>query len=63
MEIFFTTLKKERIYRREYVTMEEVEADMFRYIELLYNRKRLHSVLGYMSLVEYRLKYDDSKVA
>lgn len=63
MESFFVILKKERIYRREYVTMEEVEADKFLYIELLYNRKRLHSVLGYMSPVEYRLKYDGSKVA
>lgn len=63
MESFFATLKKERIYRREYVTMEEVKADMFRYIELFYNRKRLHSVLGYMSPVDYRLKYDGSKVA
>ena len=63
MESFFATLKKERIYRREYVTMEEVKADMFRYIELFYNRKRIHSVLGYMSPVEYRLKYDGSKVA
>ena len=61
MESFFATLKKERIYRREYVTMEEVKADMFRYIELFYNRKRLHSVLG--CSVEYRLKYDGSKVA
>ena len=63
MESFFATLKKERIYRLEDVTMEEVKADMFRYIELFYNRKRLHSVLGYMSSVEYRLKYDGSKVA
>ena len=59
----FCDIKKERIYRQEYVTMEEVKADMFRYIELFYNRKRLHSVLGYMSLVEYHLKYDGSKVA
>ncbi len=43
--------------------MEEVKVDMFRHIELFYNRKRLHSVLGYMSLVDYRLKYDGSKVA
>ena len=35
MESFFATLKKERIYRREYVTIEEVKADMFRYIETL----------------------------
>ena len=63
MESFFATLKKERVYRRNYDTMEDVRQDMFRYIELFYNRKRLHSVLGYMSLVEYRLKYDVEKVA
>ena len=63
VENFFATLKKERIYRRNYVTMEEVKADLFRYIELFYNRKRLHSVLGYMSPVEYRLKYDGGKAA
>ena len=43
--------------------MEEVKEDMFQYIELFYNRKRLYSILGYMSTVEYRLKYDGSKVA
>lgn len=63
MESFFATLKKERVYRRNYGTMEEVRQDMFRYIELFYDRKRLHSVLGYMSPVEYRLKYDVEKVA
>lgn len=62
-ESFFATLKKERIYRRNYDTMEAVRQDMFRYIELFYNRKRLCSVLGYMSPVEYRLKYDAGKVA
>ena len=36
--------------------MEEVQRDMFEYIELFYNRKRMHSYLGYMSPVEYRLK-------
>ena len=63
MESFFATLKKERIYRRKYDTMEDVQRDMFCYIELFYNRKRLHSVLGYMSPVAYRLKYDGMNVA
>lgn len=63
MESFFATLKKERIYRREYDTMEDVQRDMFRYIELFYNRKRLHSVLGYMSPVSHRLEYDRMNVA
>ena len=63
VESFFATLKKERIYRKEYGTIGDVKKDMFRYIELFYNRKRLHSVLEYMSPVAYRLKYDATKVA
>ena len=49
-------LKKECIYRKSYVIIEEIRHDVFEYIELFYNRKRMHSVLGYMSPVEYRLK-------
>ena len=56
MESFFASLKKELIYRKKYATIDEVKTDVFRYIELFYNRKRLHSSLGYMSPVEYRLK-------
>ncbi len=37
--------------------MEDVKTDVFRYIELFYNRKRLHSSLGYMSPVDYRLAH------
>jgi transposase InsO family protein len=51
-------MKKERIYRREYKSIDDVKKDVFDYIELFYNRKRLHSVLGYMSTVECRYKYD-----
>ena len=56
VESFFATLKKECIYRKSYATIEEIARDVFEYIELFYNRKRMHSVLGYMSPVEYRLK-------
>ena len=56
MESFFASLKKELIYRRSYAGMDEVREDIFKYIELFYNRKRLHSSLGYMSLVAYRLQ-------
>lgn len=62
-ESFFATIKKERIYRRKYATMEEVRRDLFQYIEIFYNRKRMHSVLGYMSPVAYRLKYEVQDVA
>lgn len=53
-ESFFATIKKECIYRRRYVTMEEVRRDMFSYVELFYNLKRMHSFLGYLSPVAYR---------
>ncbi len=63
VESFFATLKKERIYRRNYDTLEQVRSDLFKYIELFYNRKRMHSVLGYMSPVEYRMKHNDKEAA
>lgn len=37
VESFFATLKKEQIYKRKYDTMEEVQRDVFEYIELFYN--------------------------
>ena len=46
---------KECIYRKSYATIEEIARNVFEYIELFYNGKRIHSVLGYMSSVEYRL--------
>ncbi|MBQ5761965.1 MAG: IS3 family transposase [Clostridia bacterium] len=55
IESFFAGLKKECTRRKKYETIENVKRDMFEYIELFYNRKRLHSTLGYMSPVEYRI--------
>ena len=56
MESFFASLKKECFNRRKYATIDDVERDLFYYIEIFYNRKRLHSSLGYMSPVAYRMK-------
>jgi putative transposase len=53
-ESFFSTAKRECLYRKEYVTIDEVKLDLFDYIELFYNRKRMHRSLGYKSPVEYR---------
>jgi len=63
VESFFATLKKERIYRRNYDTIDDVRSDLFQYVELFYNRCRRHSVLGYLSPVMYRQLYDAGKVA
>jgi len=53
MESFFGTLKCEFIHDRRYCTRAEARQDIFEYIEVFYNRQRLHSSLGYLSPVEY----------
>ena len=63
MESFFATMKKEYILRKEYDQMSSLSRDLFYYIEIFYNRKRLHSTLGYMSPVAYRLQNCQAKMA
>ena len=48
-ESFFSSLKKERIRTRIYKTRDLARADIFDYIEALYNRARRHSRLGGVS--------------
>jgi transposase InsO family protein len=52
-ESFFKTLKHEEVYLKEYRTFEEAQANLERLIEDAYNRKRLHSRLGYRPPVEF----------
>jgi putative transposase len=52
-ESFFATLKKELIYRQNYETKAEAKKAIFEYIEVWYNRRRLHSSLGYQSPVQF----------
>lgn len=54
-ESFFHTLKVELIYRRKFKTREEAMTAIFEYIEVWYNRQRIHSSLGYKTPVEYEL--------
>jgi transposase InsO family protein len=53
MESFFKTLKYEEVYLCEYETLEDVVARLPYFIEEVYNRKRLHSSLGYRSPNDY----------
>jgi putative transposase len=53
MESFFKTFKVELVYQEQYRSREEARASIYPYIELFYNRQRLHSALGYKSPVEY----------
>ncbi len=52
-ESFFKTLKREEVYLQSYQTFAEAEANLSRFIEDVYNRKRLHSSLGYRPPVEF----------
>jgi putative transposase len=49
MESFWATLKTELVHREDYATREQARASISEYIEVFYNRKRLHSSLGYVS--------------
>jgi putative transposase len=52
-EAFFATLKKELTRRRSWPTRRELETAVFAWIEGWYNRRRLHSTLGYRSPVNF----------
>jgi putative transposase len=46
-ESFNASLKVERVNRTHYATLQDARRDIVRYIEFRYNRRRLHSALGY----------------
>jgi transposase InsO family protein len=54
VESWFSSLKKEWIYKSTYFTEEELRSLVFEYIEVWYNKKRKHSSLGYLSPVQYK---------
>ena len=52
-ESFFASLEKDLLRRRAFRTRQEARTEVFDYIEVFYNRERLHSTLGYRSPEEY----------
>ncbi len=53
MESFFKTLKHEDMYLFEHTNLADVQSRLPYFIEQVYNLKRLHSSIGYLSPVKY----------
>lgn len=62
-ESFFKTLKCEEVYLNEYRDIEDAWKYIHRFIEDVYNLKRLHSSLGYMSPIEFEMEVALNKIA
>jgi putative transposase len=52
-ERFWKTLKYEQVYRDEYRSLEQARNNIARFIERIYNERRLHSALGYLPPAEF----------
>ena len=57
VESFFSSLKREEVHLCEYKTFEDVLRNIPKFIEGMYNKKRRHSSLGYLSPNEFEAKW------
>jgi transposase InsO family protein len=62
-ESFIKTLKVEEVYLNEYGTFEDAYRNIWRFIEKVYNWKRLHSSLGYKSPEQFEMEVALNTVA
>jgi len=56
-ESFMKTLKYEEVYRTEYLDFADARRRIGKFIESVYNQKRLHSALGYLPPVEFEQQF------
>ena len=52
-ESFFHTFKSEALYQQKFKTRDQAKQQIFEYIEVFYNRIRMHSSIGYLSPVQF----------
>jgi transposase InsO family protein len=57
MESFYSIIKREEIYRKQYKDYNDIKNSINEYI-VFYNDKRPHKALGYLSPTEYENSYN-----
>lgn len=57
-ESFWATLKKEFIHLHPFDTVKRLRKGVFEYVEVYYNRQRIHSTIGYLTPVEFEEEFD-----
>lgn len=58
-ESFWATLKKEFVHLHPFDTVARLRKGVFEYIEVYYNRQRIYSGIGYVTLVEFEEGFDN----
>jgi len=58
IESFHSLPKKELVYQEKFKTRKDAKNKIFEYIEVFYNRKRIHSAIGYLTPIQYERTYD-----
>jgi putative transposase len=56
-ESFFSVLKTELVFNEKFAVRQEAKDKLFDYIEVFYNRSRIHSATDYLSPMEYEQRY------
>jgi putative transposase len=59
-ESFMKTLKYEEVHRNEYRDLADARASIREFLEKVYNRKRLHSALGYLPPAEFEQNHKEA---